>query len=286
MTAIAHASPNNASSAATTRLAPHVAWPSAGGLRVERTRTAPGPVALHADADHRIRMHAGAPVSGICGGLRFRYERGHVDLLPAGSASAWHEDGASTSIVLRFAPAFLRAAADDLGLDGARVDLAARHQLRDPQIEHIAWALDADRAAGHPSGALYPDSLAVALAAHLLNGHRAPHTSVRGLTRTQLRRVTEHIDAHLDQDLSLLRLADVAGISASSLKTLFKRSTGLPVHAYVVRRRVDRARSLLLQRNLPASRIALDAGFAHQSHMVRCLRRVLGDAAAPLLRRG
>jgi methylphosphotriester-DNA--protein-cysteine methyltransferase len=59
----------------------------------------------------------------------------------------------------------------------------------------------------------------------------------RGLSKPQLRRVTAYIEESLDQDLSLSRLAEVAEVSASHLKTLFKRSTGLPVHEYVIQRR-------------------------------------------------
>ncbi|KYF72421.1 hypothetical protein BE15_48030 [Sorangium cellulosum] len=48
------------------------------------------------------------------------------------------------------------------------------------------------------------------------------------------------------------------------------------MHEYVVQRRVERARALLLRGDLPASQVAIEAGFAHQSHMARCMRRVLG----------
>ena len=165
-------------------------------------------------------------------------------------------------MILRFPPSLLQRTAEELGLDGARAGLTPRHQLRDPQIEHIAWALHADREAGHPVGPIYAESLGLALAAHLVARHRMPQPPVHGLSKSQLRRVTDYVEAHLDQDLSLASLAEVAGISASHLKTLFKRSVGLPVHAYVVTRRVERARTLLLQRELPASQVALDAGFA------------------------
>jgi len=258
---------------------------SAHGLHVAHYVTRPGLVTLDAVAEHRIKVHTGAPVTGTCGVSRFRYSHGDVDLLPAGSADRWDEDSASTSVMLSFAPPLLSRTADELGLDGARVGLTPRHQFRDPQIQHIAWALDADREAGHPSGRLYSDSLATALLTHLVARHRMPQTPLRGLSKPQLQRVTEYIEAHLDKDLSLARLAQVAGVSASHLKTQFKRSTSLPVHAYVVQRRVERARALLLRRDLSASQIALEAGFAHQSHMVRCLRRILGMAAEPLLRR-
>lgn len=260
---------------------PHLP-PHIGGLQVDLHTNARGTVTLDAVAEHRIRIQVGA-TSGTCEGKRFHYAPGELDLLPAGSAARWQEDHENTAVILRFPPVLLQRAAEGLGMDGA--GLPSRHQLRDPQIEHIAWALHADREAGHPAGPIYAESLGLALAAHLLASHRTPQRALRGLSEPQLQRVLDYVDAHLDQDLSLARLATVAGISASHLKTLFKRSTGLPVHGYVVRQRVERARALLIRRELPASQIALDTGFAHQSHMVRCLRRVLGAAAVPLLRR-
>lgn len=258
----------------------------ASAMRIGRHVTRPGHVVLAAVPYHRVKVHTGASVTGSCGSSRFRYDHGDVDLLPAGSTDHWEGDTGSTSVILQFPPSLLVGVADELGLDGSRVGLIPRHQFRDSQIEHIAWALDADREAGNPGGRLYVESLTTALATYLISRHRAPQPPLRGLSKPQLRRVTDYIESGLDQDLSLARIAGVAGISTSHLKTLFKRSTGLPVHAYVVQRRVERARSLLLQRDIPASQVALEAGFSHQSHMVRCMRRVLGAEASMLLRRG
>lgn len=252
-----------------------------GGMQVERMLTRPGKVTLEASDDHRIKIHTGTPVTGTCHSGRFMYEHGDIDLLPAGTSDDWLEDVASTSVMLRFPPALMARAAEHAGLDGSRTSIAPRHHFRDAQIQHIGWAVDADREAGHPSGRVYTESLSIALVAHLLARHRiAPVVPPsRGLSKQQLQRVTEYIDAHLDDDLSLFQLAQVAGISASHLKTLFKRSLGMPVHAYVVRQRVNRAVELLRQGDLPASRVALEAGFSHQSHMLRCMRRVLGRGA-------
>jgi len=250
----------------------------AGGIQVERMVTQPGKVTLEPLADHRIKIHTGTPVTGTCHADRFMYQHGDIDLLPAGITDSWIEDAASTSVILRFPPALMAHAAEHIGLDGSRTSITPRHRFRDAQIQHIGWALDADREGGHPSGRVYTESLSIALIAHLLAHHRTtPATPPsRGLSKQQLQRVTEYIEAHLDDDLSLLQLAQVAGISASHMKTLFKRSMGMPVHAYVVRQRVDRAMALLRRGDLPASRVALEAGFSHQSHMLRCMRRVLG----------
>jgi AraC family transcriptional regulator len=58
----------------------------------------------------------------------------------------------------------------------------------------------------------------------------------------------------------------------------------MPVHQYVVQRRVERARTLLLQGKLNASQIALDTGFAHQSHMAHWMGRLLGVTPRELIR--
>ncbi|WP_437760571.1 helix-turn-helix domain-containing protein [Sorangium sp. So ce1389] len=255
------------------------------GMRVDVLTTQPGVIALEASDDHRLRVLAGSPVRGICGVQRLLYTRGDIDILPAGFADVWEEEDANTSLILRLSPSLLRRAAMDMGRDPDKAGLDLRHQLRDPQIQHIAWALDAERTAGYPSGLLYTESLGLALAVHLLGRSPAPTRPPRGLSKLQLRRLTSYIEEHLDQNLSLERLAGVAEVSASHLKTLFKRSTGVPVHEYVVQRRVERAKALLLRGDLPASQVAIEAGFAHQSHMARCMRRVLGVTPTALARR-
>ncbi|HYG66938.1 MAG TPA: AraC family transcriptional regulator, partial [Anaeromyxobacteraceae bacterium] len=105
---------------------------------------------------------------------------------------------------------------------------------------------------------------------------RTPRASANGLSTPQLRRVTEYIEAHLDRNLSLARLAVVAGLSATTLKTSFRRATGVTVHAYVVRRRVERAQALLARGDRSVGEVALEAGFAHQSHLARWMRRLHG----------
>jgi AraC family transcriptional regulator len=105
-----------------------------------------------------------------------------------------------------------------------------------------------------------------------------------GLSPRQLKRVVEHIEAHVDRRLALAELAAVAGVSASHFKALFKRSTGLPVHQYVVRRRVERARLLLQERTATIADVAAQTGFANQSHLARWMRRVAGVTPTDVLR--
>jgi AraC family transcriptional regulator len=140
-----------------------------------------------------------------------------------------------------------------------------------------------------PGDALYGESLAMAVAARLIGRCRtAPGVGrepSRGLSQRQLERVREYVEGHLDRQLSLMEIAGVAGVSASHLKTLFKQSTGRPVHRFVVERRVERARGLLLQGGAAIAEVALGAGFTDQSHLARWMRRLLGVTPAELMRR-
>jgi AraC family transcriptional regulator len=162
--------------------------------------------------------------------------------------------------------------------------------LRDGRLEHIAWALEAELTAEVPGDALYGESLGMALAVHLVRRYRTSSGALfeptHGLSRPQLARVVEYIEANLGGRLLLAELAAVAGVSASHFKTQFKRSTGVPVHQYVVRRRVERARLLLARDGHDISDVAVRTGFADASHLARWMRRVLGVTPALVRRRG
>jgi AraC family transcriptional regulator len=252
-------------------------------VRTDLLRTSPGRIELAEHGDHRVQIHVGTPARGHCQHV-FTTGPGDMHIFPAGMSDAWDELDPSTSILVHVPPALLLRTAEDLELDPKRAGLDARSHFRDPQIEHVAWALEAERAAGHPNGRLYTDSLGTALAIHLLRGYAAPVVRARGLSTPQLRRVTAYIEDHLHRDLSLARLARIAGVSASHFKTLFKRSTGLSVHAWVVQRRVERARALLVRGELPIGQVALEVGFSHGSHLARCMRRLIGVTPSALRR--
>lgn len=267
------------SALATARLAP----------RVDVRTVSPGTVLFEAPIDHCLSVHAGPAARVSCRAFAYSsyVERGQINLVPVGAFDQCVQDDASTTVDLHLSDSLVRLAAEEMGLDPAHATLEPRFCFRDPQIEHIAWALEAEHRLGSSGNLLFREGLGLALAVHLLGRYRAPGPTARpaGLSSSQLRAVLEWIDAHLAGDVSLARLARVAGVSTSHFRVLFKRSTQVAVHEYVVQRRVERARQLLLRNELPASQIALEAGFSHQSHMARCMRRVLGITPAQVLRR-
>jgi AraC family transcriptional regulator len=236
------------------------------------------------DGRHVLCLHLGepVPVSYRAG----RHERrtlrihGQFCVVPARTSTRWTLSRNARSLLLRLSPALLLDTADSMGIAERGADLAPAIHIRDPQIERIAWMMQAEDDDAYPSGRLFADSLASALATRLLGlGSRGGPTTTRSapsLPAWRLRRVVEYIEAHLAEDLALAELASVAGFSLSHFKSLFRQATGLPVHRFVLERRVERARMRLLEGGRTLTDIALEAGFAHPSHMARCTRRVLG----------
>ncbi len=133
---------------------------------------------------------------------------------------------------------------------------------------------------GYPSGTLYLDCMALALAAQLVKYHSSASTicnvSEGGMPRNKLRQVQGYIEENLRNDLSLRTIANVAGMSTSHLKGTFRKATGMPVHQYVIRRRVEHAVVMLREGKLPISQIAAEVGFSHQSHLALHMKRLLG----------
>jgi AraC family transcriptional regulator len=100
------------------------------------------------------------------------------------------------------------------------------------------------------------------------NGHTLPGS--------RLRRVAQYIQQNLDKDLSLAELAAVAYMSPYHFARLFKDSTGVPPHRFVVRQRIARARGVLASPELSIAQVSRMVGFRTPSHFTTVFRRVLG----------
>ncbi len=117
------------------------------------------------------------------------------------------------------------------------------------------------------------DSAAAAVADERLLVPEPPE----GLPAWSLRRAIEHIHRHLDRDLKLLDIAAVVGMSQSHFSRLFKQALGISLRQYIIQQRIERAKYLLKQNlSLPISEIALQCGFANQSHFTKSFRQSTG----------
>lgn len=97
-----------------------------------------------------------------------------------------------------------------------------------------------------------------------------------GLSTVKLDAVLAHIQTNLDQRINLSDLAAIAGMSSHYFCRLFKQSMGVTPYHYILQQRVERAKQLLKQQDLSIADIALQCGFANQSHMTRHFHQQTG----------
>ena len=97
-----------------------------------------------------------------------------------------------------------------------------------------------------------------------------------GLAPWQAKRISAYIDDNIDGAISIETLATIAALSCSYLCRAFKVTFGEPPHVHVMRRRVERAKAMMLETREPLSQIATACGFSDQAHLCRLFRRAEG----------
>jgi AraC-like DNA-binding protein len=97
-----------------------------------------------------------------------------------------------------------------------------------------------------------------------------------GLSPGAMRRVREYVEVHLGENIDLLMLAGVAGLSVHHFARQFKQSAGVTPHIYLTQKRVERAQEMLVQTDLSLAEIAFAVGFFDQGHLARHFRHMLG----------
>lgn len=130
--------------------------------------------------------------------------------------------------------------------------------------------------------ALFIDHVALAFHAHVMRayGNAAVPDDLAsgGLSPWQLRRVLDFLSAHLSDDPTVSELARECGLSSGYFTRAFRQTTGVTPHQWLIRKRVERARGLLLGNGLGLADIALVCGFVDQSHFTRVFAKFEGDS--------
>ena len=103
--------------------------------------------------------------------------------------------------------------------------------------------------------------------------HGAPPRGRVAISPFKLRRVVEHIEAHLDSRIPVQELAELAGLSTAHFARAFRQATGEAPHNFILNRRVVRVQELLRDAELDLATVAARAGFSSHAHMSNVFRR-------------
>jgi AraC family transcriptional regulator len=201
--------------------------------------------------------------------------RGNLCITPAGQPISAHWDRPIENMGFFLDPHFVTRTAVENHFS-PNFEFAEIYRDQDALIQNIGLTLLSEAGTDTPAGKLFTDSLIQTLTLHLLANYstaRAAAAVNGGLSGFRLRRVREYIDANLDADLSLADIAAVADLSQYHFARAFRKTVGVTPQQYVMQQRIERAKHLLADAQLPLVEVGLRTGFKNQSHFTTLFRK-------------
>ena len=154
--------------------------------------------------------------------------------------------------------------------------------LRDELIRQIGLSILGEMTHETATGRMFVETSSLMLAGRLAHNYddgRIIDSSVEFVHRldnARLRRVLDYIEQHLEEEITVAGLANLANLSTFHFTRMFAAATGLPPHRYVGQRRLENAMAMLVTGKLPLSQIAFRSCFSSQASFNRAFRRVTG----------
>jgi AraC-like DNA-binding protein len=162
---------------------------------------------------------------------------------------------------------------------GGAVPLEHRSAISDPLVSRIVLTIANDINCGfldHILADTLNTALAVQITRQFFNPSAITLAPSNGLSHERLQRVRDYIEAHLAERLTLTDIAGVACLSPYHFSRSFKRATGVGLHRYVIRRRIERAKELVLNTDLSLAEIAWTVGFDGQASFTTRFQQEVG----------
>jgi AraC family transcriptional regulator len=210
---------------------------------------------------------------------------GQVAIIPAGASWICRSEitQPQTLLLLYLRPLFVRSAVSDFDLSYNEIALLPQIGFSDKHICHVAMSLLHELNEENVVGRLYADSLATGLAIQLVRRYSSLkdiHVGHGGMAPHKLRKAIALIDHHLSDEeegrVGLRAVAKEVSMSYFHFSRAFKQSMGMTPTNYIAERRIERAKKMLEETELPISEIALRSGFSSQSHFTTAFRRLAG----------
>lgn len=207
------------------------------------------------------------------------FRNGDICLTPATAPVSVRLHDSCELICLYLEPTFMARITAEVA-DFERLEIVPQFKLNDPLLSQIGIALKAKLESKGVWDRIYTESMATAISAHLVQHYSTENPKIRsyhdGLSQARLRQATEYINEHAAQNLSLSDIATIVQMSPYYFNRLFKQSTGLTPHQYLIKCRTERAKRLLNTTNMSIANIAQQVGFVDQSHLARHFKRLVG----------
>ncbi len=258
---------------------------SAGGVHVLQGSLAPHLEGLIGGTQLSIVVHSGDPFemewrlpgSDRLQGARIEFGDAHINPADTPLFNRWADRPRIIGVAID------TALVDRVGEESfgqSSTGLQTRIAVRDDYLMSAAKRWREELTDGGAAGRLFAEHIGILVTAHLFRrysdgvGRSTPPKG--GLGAYRLRRVIDYIEANLSDDLTIATLAGVADRSLHHFSEAFRQSTGVQPHRYVLMRRIERAKVLLLSTDMPIIQIALEVGFSTHSHFGHAFRDATG----------
>ena len=232
---------------------------------------------------HILSVHL-SPVMELehCSDSAWKSDRLHphdICITPNGTAFQARWQDTAESIVIKLNDNWFNSIAEQVFLSNS-CQLTLQRCRKDELVYHLVLSLRNEVATNFPSGKLYYDSILNTLGIHLVSkyGDRLPRFNLKkeGLSKTQLNTAIAYIKENYHRKLRLAEIAEATGLSEFYFDRMFKKSTGITPHRYLVEYRINRAKQMLSQEKSTVTEIAKKCGFGTPSYFVKLFREVLG----------
>ena len=249
-------------------------------LSVKRSLLSPGGLIEHSHNGHQIIIPLGQSftMDWYSGRQhRMRMTDGEVCIMPAFQPHSSSWDNTWENIAVFIDSSYVTRVASEMELKNSP-EIVEQYGMNDPMIKQIGVSLLEELGMERATNRLYVDSLINVLAVRLLKNYSTTtqkvHDWTNGLPKYKLRRVTDYINNNLENEMQLDELAALAQMSPYHFTRMFKQSTGLAPHQYIINCRIERSKQLLSERKLSIAEIAYHVGFASQSHFTTLFRKL------------
>ena len=200
---------------------------------------------------------------------------GQLHVIPARHTATFKPDGRLEFVSLHFSRERL---ADLIGNEKASTaSLPFRFAFDDAFARNCVTTICDELRDPREHGSLLVDSLMDALWCHLLRSDLKTQIYTPSIP-SGIARAKERIEESLTDGVALDELAQDAGISRFYFARAFRDAVGEPPHKYLTRRRIEKAKKLLLSSDTALSELALSVGFSSQSHFSSVFRKLVGQS--------
>ncbi|MGM4907260.1 helix-turn-helix domain-containing protein [Tardiphaga sp. 866_E4_N2_1] len=157
------------------------------------------------------------------------------------------------------------AAAPRLGFDNPAIAFGLEELCSEPHHDDDVYAMMAEGWA--------TQTLAVL---KRMSGTKTPLGNRGGLTHCNLKRISEFVEENLGRSIGLMEMASLVGLSTRHFIRAFSESTGDTPHQYVIGRRIERAKYLLISEKCSLTEVGLAVGFSHSQHFTTKFKQHTG----------